>query len=41
MNENKDKLLEKEVLREEYILGKNYYKKILDKAKEDNKESYK
>lgn len=27
--------LEKEILSEEYILGKEYYNKILDKAKEE------
>jgi len=33
--EEKDKLLEKEILSEEYTLGKEYYNKILEKAKED------
>lgn len=31
----KEKALEKEILSEEYILGKEYYNKILEKAKED------
>ena len=33
--EEKEKTLEKEILSEEYILGKEYYNKILEKAKED------
>ena len=33
--EEKEKPLEKEILSEEYILGKEYYNKILEKAKED------
>ncbi len=33
--EEKEKSLEKEILSEEYILGKQYYNKILEKAKED------
>lgn len=40
MNKDKNKL-EKEILEEEYMLGKNYYDKILDKAKEDNTNKYK
>lgn len=32
--EEKEKPLEKEILSEEYILGKEYYNKILEKAKE-------
>lgn len=36
MNNEKDKLLEKEILSEEYSLGKEYYDKILEKAKEEN-----
>lgn len=38
MNNNK---LEKEILEEEYILGKDYYDKILEKAKEDKTKKYK
>lgn len=41
MDNSKENLLEKEILTEEYILGKEYYNKLLDKAKEDNKENYK
>ena len=37
MNNDKDITLEKEILSEEYILGKEYYKKLLDKAKEEIK----
>lgn len=33
--EEQAKALEKEILSEEYILGKEYYNKILEKAKED------
>lgn len=36
MNNEKNNL-EKEILSEEYKLGKKYYKKILEKAKEDLK----
>lgn len=35
-----DKNINKEVLEEEYMLGKEYYNKILDIAKEDNKKKY-
>lgn len=35
MNDEKENSLEKEILTEEYILGKEYYNKLLDKAKED------
>lgn len=34
---DKENLLEKEIISEEYKLGKEYYNKILDKAKEKNK----
>ena len=34
-------LLEKEVLEEEYKLGKEYYNKILEKAKDMKKNKYK
>lgn len=37
MNEEKENSLEKEILSEEYTLGKEYYNKLLDKAKEDIK----
>lgn len=37
MNNNKDKLMEKEIILEEYMLGKEYYGKIQEKAKEENK----
>lgn len=37
MNSKEEKSLEKEIISEEYILGKEYYNKILDKAKEENK----
>lgn len=40
MNNEKDKPLEKEILSEEYSLGKEYYDKILEKAKEEEKENY-
>ena len=39
MKENK-KLLEKELLEEEYKLGKEYYDKILEKAKEEKINKY-
>lgn len=39
MNDEKEKPLEKEILSEEYSLGKEYYDKILEKAKKD-KENY-
>ena len=32
---NNNKPLEQEILEEEYMLGKKYYSKILNKAKED------
>lgn len=35
MDNEKEKTLEKEILSEEYKLGKEYYNKILDKAKEE------
>ena len=34
MNDEK-KLLEKEILSEEYMLGKEYYNKIIEKAKKE------
>ena len=37
MNEEKENLLEKEILSEEYTLGNEYYNKLLDKAKNQNK----
>ena len=37
MNEEKENLLEKEIISEEYMLGKEYYNKLLDKAKEATK----
>lgn len=37
MNKKKEKPLEKEIIFEEYILGNEYYNKILDKAKEESK----
>ncbi len=40
MNNKEEKPLEKEILTEEYMLGKEYYNKILEKAKEE-KENYK
>lgn len=36
MDEYKENLLEKEILSEEYMLGNEYYNKILDKAKKEN-----
>lgn len=40
--DNKDiKPLEKEILSEEYSLGKEYYDKILKKAKEEEQKKYK
>lgn len=35
--DKKIKPLEKEIIKEEYILGKEYYDKLLEKAKEENK----
>ena len=35
MENNKENSIEKEIISEEYILGKEYYNKILDKAKEE------
>lgn len=35
MENNKENSIEKEIISEEYILGKKYYNKILDKAKEE------
>lgn len=35
MDDKKDKI-EKEIIIEEYKLGKEYYNEILEKAKEDN-----
>lgn len=37
MNDGKENILEKEIISEEYKLGKEYYNKLLDKAKEDTK----
>ncbi len=37
MKEENKKSLEEEVIEEEYMLGKEYYNKLLDKAKEENK----
>lgn len=37
MDKENKKLPEEEVLAEEYMLGKEYYNKILDKAKEETK----
>ena len=37
MDEKKENLIEKEILFEEYILGKEYYNKLLENAKEDIK----
>lgn len=37
MNEEKEKPLEKEIISEEYKLGKEFYNKLLDKAKEEIK----
>lgn len=36
MDSEKEKTLEKEIISEEYTLGKDYYSKILEKAKEEN-----
>lgn len=36
--DKEDKIkVEEEIISEEYMLGKEYYNKLLDKAKEDNK----
>ena len=35
MDNEKEKTLEKEIISEEYKLGKEYYNKILEKAKEE------
>ena len=40
MNEN-NKPLEKELLKEEYMLGKEYYDKILESARKDKTKKYK
>ena len=37
MDNKEEKPLEKEIISEEYTLGKEYYNKIIDKAKEENK----
>ena len=37
MDNKKEKTIEKEILVEEYILGKEYYNKIQEKAREDIK----
>lgn len=37
MNNDKEKIIEKEILAEEYILGKEYYNKILEKARQESK----
>ena len=37
MNNEKENFLEKEILSEEYMLGKEYYNKLLAKAKEEIK----
>lgn len=37
MENEKENPIEKEILSEEYKLGKEYYNKILDKAKEELK----
>ncbi len=41
MPEENQKTIEDEVLEEEYMLGKEYYNHILEKAKEENKQKYK
>lgn len=38
---NKNKNIEKEILKEEYQLGKEYYDKILRKAKEEHEQEFK
>ena len=35
MNNKKENSLEKEIITEEYMLGKEYYNKILEEAKEE------
>ena len=35
--DKKIKTLEKEIIEDEYILGKEYYDKLLEKAKEEKK----
>lgn len=35
--DKKIKTLKKEIIKEEYILGKEYYDKLLEKAKEEKK----
>lgn len=37
MDNNKEKSLEKEIILEEYMLGKEYYNKLQVKAKEECK----
>lgn len=36
MDKEDKKSPEEEIISEEYMLGKEYYNKLLDKAKEDN-----
>jgi len=41
MKKENDIKLNEEILEEEYKLGKDYYDKIIDNAKEEHKEKYK
>lgn len=41
MKNEKDIKFDEEILEEEYKLGKEYYDKLIDKAKEKHKEKYK
>ena len=39
--DNKKQTINKEILEEEYMLGKEYYNKILDVAEEEKTKKYK
>ena len=41
MKEENNKSPQDEMLEEEYRLGKEYYKELIEKAKEETKEKYK
>jgi len=41
MKKENDIKLNEEIIKEEYKLGKDYYDKIIDNAKEEHKEKYK
>lgn len=39
MDKEDKKKVEEEIISEEYMLGKEYYNKLLDKAKEESKKN--